>query len=115
MSQFDGSCERCAESCDNDSGCAAFECGNGYCSWWAAGVCDVEDSNNQNNNFQTCRFQRAGEETLAGTISSSGDTVDHTWSGVVAGETYVIEVVLGSLGDSVMCTLSRVDLVALAL
>ena len=46
--------EACQDRCDADPARWAVECGEslGYCSWWAIGVCELEDSNS---NGHTCR------------------------------------------------------------
>eukprot|EP00494_Astrolonche_serrata_P022800 UN23057 len=50
-----GDCTKCFEYCDADPNCGAVECALGdyeYCSWWALGVCNIEDSDAE---YNTCR------------------------------------------------------------
>jgi len=69
-----GECTECQRLCTEDQNCWAVECGSGYCSWWANGVCD-ESSADQNS--YTCRHRSPG---TTGPSSCPSECVD-TWVG----------------------------------
>ena len=82
-------CPSCQAACTADPNCGSVECGLGYCSWWATGMCAVEEATQP---FMTCRpatgelsgSQRAPLGTIYFKISRTVSQACVFWAGLWA-------------------------------